>query len=68
MHSAIVSLSFTFWKTVIYFAYGRPDAAHNDWQTYTLLYLLPNGMWLLMPFLSLISIARNIVSVGSSDS
>jgi hypothetical protein len=58
---ALVSLAFTFWKTVIYFAYGREDAAHNDWKTYVTLYLLPNGMWLLVPFLSMVAIAHNIV-------
>lgn len=61
---ALVSLAFTFWKTAIYFAYGRADAAHNDWQTYTLLYALPNGMWLLAPLLSIFAVGGNVLRLA----
>jgi hypothetical protein len=60
---ALTSLAFTMWKTVIYFAYGVHFAAHNAWNTYITLYLIPNGLWILVPFLAIVSITRSVVRV-----
>jgi hypothetical protein len=64
---ALTSLCFTFWKTMIYFAFGREHAKHNTWDMYISLYLLPNGLWILMPFFSMLGVARNIVRLVKRD-
>ena len=44
----------TFWKTVLYQVQytelcGVHLVAHLSWQSYTLLLLFPNGIWIVMP-------------------
>jgi hypothetical protein len=61
---AIVALSMTFWKTVIYFAMdivsGFRNTGHNDWATWMGLYLIPNGIWIIVPFLLLLTLTQQL--------
>ena len=59
---ALVSLAFTLWKTVLYMMYGREDASHNPWGTYIPLYLIPNGLWMLVPALGIHDLFRSIAA------
>jgi len=59
---ALVSLSFTFWKTALYMMYGQDDASHNPWTTYISLYAIPNGLWILVPALGMHDLFRTLVA------
>jgi hypothetical protein len=67
---AMIALSMTFWKTVIYFAMdfvsGFQNTGHNDGYTWTMLYLIPNGIWILVPLMLLVKLIRQLtVALGS---
>ena len=53
-----VVLSFTFWKTLLYFGMEAceefSNIKHNPIETLILLYIIPNGIWIIAPFFSLI--------------
>lgn len=51
---------FTFWKTVLYSLYGAHHTTHNKWPEYILLYLIPNGLWLIIPLYSIIAISSKL--------
>jgi len=56
-------------KTVIYGLsdyYCGPDGwcatGHNSWKTWLTLYVLPNGVWIVVPFIVTIALGRMIIS------
>ena len=58
---SLMCLSFTFWKTFIYFAYDAAFINFNKkvWEL-ALLFFIPNGFWFFVPLLSMISISKNM--------
>jgi adiponectin receptor len=60
----MIALTMTFWKTFLYFTMdivtGFSASGHNDVTTWITLYLLPNSFWIIIPFLSLISLTKKV--------
>jgi len=53
--------AFTFWKTVLYFLYDLPHCLPpRDNLEFFLLYILPNGTWLVMPLLCMFGIGKRV--------
>ena len=68
--SFLVSLLFTFSKTVLYAlvetAANNANVAHNDWNTFIFLYILPNYCWIVFPGILSITILRKLHRVLST--
>ena len=68
MVMACVVLSMTFSKTVLYFltatqlCNGAHYVNHNSWPVFIGLYIIPNGFWIVLPFLCLVNVARCLVA------
>lgn len=66
---AFLCLAFTFWKTTLYMIQYTPLCKgsklvnHLDWATYIFLFWGTNGWWIIVPFLSLISLWRILMSM-----
>jgi len=56
--SALMMNSFTFKKTVLYSLYGHSFPRHNEFGKYILLYTIPNGVWLVIPLVSILLLVR----------
>jgi len=60
-----VGLSLTLGKTILYSLLdvlcNFCNTGHNDLTTLVLLYILPNGLWLLFPFIGIITLGNKIV-------
>lgn len=58
---ALIVSCFTYWKTCIYFFYDEGFINFNN-STFDLvmLFLIPNLIWIVMPFLAIVSISRGI--------
>lgn len=57
----------TFYKTVLYFAIAYngnwatvPSVAAGDWSTLFWLYILPNGIWIVVPFLVCLNLGTKL--------
>ncbi|KAJ3303815.1 hypothetical protein HDV03_003487 [Kappamyces sp. JEL0829] len=68
---ALFSITCTFWKTVLYFTmdacegpHGWGNTAHNDFSTWLTLYVIPNGVWIVMPALCVLSLISHINSLS----
>ncbi|KAF8324917.1 uncharacterized protein EI90DRAFT_3146783 [Cantharellus anzutake] len=62
----------TFWKTVLYWLQdwlcGWCTTGHNDWSTWILLWVFPNGLWLVMPLAITFTLWGDIVAALSFSS
>jgi len=60
-----VGFSLTLGKTILYSLLdvlcNFCNTGHNDLTTLVLLYILPNGLWLLFPFIGIITLGNKIV-------
>lgn len=67
----LVALSATVCKTVVYAFYDYyhvpSNTAHNDWFTYVTLYLIPNGLWVVVPTMCIVHIGSKLVAPGGSS-
>lgn len=62
---AFLTCAFTFWKTVTYFLNDAvTDFAKSTKDTFDfwLLYIIPNGVWIVVPLLALIATGKAIVN------
>ena len=65
---AFMVSTMTFAKTVLYFLLstslcgGEHYVNHNDWKTTILLYFLPNGIWIIIPFLCMVATGRKMLA------
>ena len=60
----LICISFTFWKTAIYFIYDDVFINYNtNTHELILLFLIPNSMWLIGPIASMIDIIRRFIRV-----
>ena len=58
----------TWSKTMLYFLLSTP-CCHGDhdyhagvnWQTFVLIYIIPNGFWIVLPFLCMVSLGKRLV-------
>ena len=64
----------TFWKTVIYmmqyfdFCAGGHLVQHHTWQQYLGLFMIPNGIWVVLPFYFMLIYGRRLKSgLDSTD-
>lgn len=68
----LVALSATCAKTILYAFYDYfhvpSNTAHNKWPEYIMLYLIPNGLWIVVPALCIIHIGSKLVAPGRSSS
>lgn len=58
-----VACIMTFWKTVIYFmcSYNNITAfSHLSWSDFILLFIIPNGIWIVVPLLFIIGLTSRI--------
>ncbi|MES1908415.1 MAG: hypothetical protein MHM6MM_001360 [Cercozoa sp. M6MM] len=59
------------WKTALFFSFeilnNFHSTEHNDRMTWWLLYVVPNGIWLLMPLLTSLSLMRRMAPALSTD-
>ena len=53
---ALIVNSFTFWKTVLYVVFGEHFADHSDQFGYVFLYLVPGGVWIVLPFICILQL------------
>ncbi|KAI5476470.1 hypothetical protein MNV49_007717 [Pseudohyphozyma bogoriensis] len=55
----LVSATCTFWKTILYWLMdqqcGWCQSGHNDLKTWITLFAIPNGFWIVVPFLIIVS-------------
>ena len=57
----------TWSKAILYFLLstslcgGQHYINHNDWRTTILLYIIPNGTWIIIPFLCMIATGRKML-------
>lgn len=64
---AFMVSTMTFSKTVFYFLVsselcgGQHFVNHNDWKSAVFLYIIPNGIWIVVPFLSMVATGKIIV-------
>ena len=67
----------TFSKTIMYFlaatklCHGAHYINHNNWPAFIFVYLVPNGFWIVIPLLCLLSVGSQLVkcvekAIGSS--
>ena len=58
---AFMVSTMTFSKTVLYFLLTTPLCgeehyiSHNDWKTMILMYVIPNAIWVIIPFLCMVA-------------
>lgn len=64
----------TFAKTVLYFLLSTSLCgeehyiSQNDWKTMILVYIIPNGIWIIVPFLCMVATGHKmLVSMENGD-
>ncbi|RMX57083.1 hypothetical protein pdam_00008222 [Pocillopora damicornis] len=69
---AFMVSTMTFSKTVFYFLVsselcgGQHFVNHNDWKSAVFLYIIPNGIWILVPFLCMVTLGNIIVDCAGN--
>lgn len=59
----------TFWKTVLYMLQytelcnGSQRVAHLNWNQFLFLFLLPNGIWIVFPFVFIVFFGTQLYSL-----
>jgi len=70
---AFMVSTMTFAKTVLYFLLSTSVCgeqhyiSHNDWNTMILLYIIPNGIWIILPFLCMVAIGQKMLVCMECD-
>jgi len=70
---AFMVSTMTFAKTVLYFLLstsicgGEHYISHNDWNRMILLYIIPNGIWIILPFLCMVATGQRILICMESE-
>ena len=62
MTAALLTLGKTALYAFVEIASGNRHTAHNDLQDLVLLYIIPNGLWLLFPAAIVLSMRRRILA------
>ena len=64
---AFMVSTMTFAKTVLYFLLttslcgGQHYVDHNNWKMMIFVYFLPNGVWIILPFLCMVATGRKML-------